>query len=98
MTPRIRSPRFGIQKVAGGWEIRRNSVTSFYATIDEMPLRERLIVKATPYVVLFFILGWVVMIPVMLLLYLVLEPLSKLLGFKNPITLQLSDEKETSRG
>ena len=98
MRPRITSPKFGIQKVAGGWEITRNSVTSFYATIDEMPWRDRLLMKVIPFFVVAMILGWIVMIPVMLILYLVLEPLSKLIGFKNPIRLELSDEKETSRG
>ncbi len=95
MKPRFKSSRGSIHRVYGGWEVTRQGVTSFYATIDEMPWRDRWLTKAVPFIVVMFVLGWIVLLPVILLLYCVLEPLSKLFGFKNPIKIR---DKETRDG
>lgn len=98
MKPLLKSSRGKIQKVYGGWEVTRNGITSFYATIDEMPWRDRWLTKSVPFFVVAFVLGWIVLLPFMLVLYCVLQPLSKLFGFKNPIKLELNDKKEMRRG
>ena len=66
MKPLLKSSRGKIQKVYGGWEVTRNGITSFYATIDEMPWRDRWLTKAVPFFVVAFVIGWIVLLPLML--------------------------------